>query len=365
LRLHLSLNDIKNMWGFHPLQEAYYLQLKEENEKLIPARIVSASHELFSLRLLGHEKEYEAKVRGQFFHQKNEWPVVGDWVLVEDSGLDHQHWPIEQILPRRSSLKRVVDGGKEQVMAVNMDYITIVTSFNLDLNARRIERALAMVEEGGARPLIIVNKNDLIDAAVETEILSNFRHRFTDVAIFSCSAEKNQGIQGLIDFFKNGDVVAFLGMSGVGKSTLVNRLLQRDVLKTHSIRSEDARGRHTTTHRELFLTTHQFWVLDSPGIRQFSYAGDEDQLDSVFSDITELFHKCRFRDCLHQTEPECEVRQKLEAGQLNEDRWRNYLKMKRESEFHENKTNKKFLSEQKKFNAKRTMQIRSSKNKIE
>lgn len=334
-------NDIKSLWGFHPLQEAYYLQLKEDHAGLVPARVVFASHDILKVKVLGKENELKAKLRGHLLHQILDRPVVGDWVILDDLAGDHQYWPVTDLLPRRSCLKRRASGEKVDVMAANLDCVAIVTSFNQDLNEKRLERALAMIEESQAEPLIVLNKSDLVESCEEEQTLARLKDRFPNVVIFSCSAEQNQGLDDLIHFFKTGQVVAFLGMSGVGKSTLVNSLLQKEILQTQAIRQDDSRGRHTTTHRELFLTPFGFWLLDSPGIREFSFAGDEEKLDSSFSDVTDLFSHCRFRDCSHMQELGCAVQQALDDGHLNFDRWKTYLKMKREIRFHESKLDRK------------------------
>lgn len=354
----MFLDKTKKLWGFHPLQEAYFLQLYEENNLLSPARVISVSHDIFRVRLMDFDTEVDAKVRGLFHGGGNEWPVVGDWVLIEKVPGDHQFWPIESVLPRLSALKRSGRGGQADVLAVNMDFIALVTSFNLDLNERRLDRALAMIEESQATPLLIVNKKDLVTEAQEEKILENLKSRYLGVSVFSCSAEKSLGLDDFKGFLKAGQTIAFLGMSGVGKSTLVNGILQGDFLQTQSIRADDARGRHTTTHREMFLSKEGFWVIDTPGIREFSFAGSEEQLDESFEEITKFFGSCRFRDCSHQAEKGCAVLQSLEDGEISEDRWRNYLKMKREIEFQENKSNKKYLSDKKKQIAKLTSSVK-------
>jgi ribosome biogenesis GTPase len=237
-----------------------------------------------------------------------------------------------------------------------VDIIGLVTSFNQDLNERRLERGLAMIEDSGAKPLVIVNKSDLVSAEVVTLRVAELSARL-GVAVLPCSAQTLEGIADITAKFSAGQSVAFLGMSGVGKSTLINAILGKEVLLTREIRDDDSRGRHTTTHRELFLSEKGFWVIDNPGIREFSFSGDEESLDRAFDDVT-TYMNCRFSDCSHTSEPGCGISAALQSGALSLARWENYQKIKREMEFQENKGNKAYQSEKRKEWAKRSTWVR-------
>lgn len=355
-------DSLKKLWGFHPMQEAYFNMLKENNPKLVPARITFSSHDQYKILILGSDlntnNEHFAKVRGHFYHSGEELPVVGDWVAVELIPGDHQSLPIEAALPRLSGLKRSSAQRGYQTLVANIDFIGLVTSFNQDLNERRLERGLAMIEQSGARPVIIVNKNDLLDETTAQKSLNDLSERFGDIPIVSCSAHSGRGLSEVTKLFNKGQSVVFLGMSGVGKSSLVNAILGEQHLLTKDIREEDSRGRHTTTHRELFLTKAGFWLIDSPGIRAFSFSGDEETLERSFDDIASLMSACRFKDCTHSQEPGCKINEALSAGELDADRWNNFLKIKREMEFHHNKSDKAYHSAKKKEWAKRSVDLR-------
>ncbi len=351
-------DNTKRLWGFHPMQEAFFNTLKEDNLKLVPARVIFTSHDQYRTLILGLNEEVGAKVRGHFYHEGEELPVVGDWVAIEFSAGDHQSLPIEAILPRVSSLRRQDLQRGYQTLVANVDFICLVTSFNQDLNERRLERGLVMIEESGAKPLIIINKSDLIQRDVAEEVLKTLSERFGNVTVVSCSAHSGQGINEITNLFAQGQSVAFLGMSGVGKSTLINAILGEEQLQTKEIRLEDGKGRHTTTHRELFLAKKGFWIIDNPGIREFSCWGEELNLQHTFDDVASITSSCRFADCSHRGEPGCRVMEALESGELSYDRWENFLKIKREMDFHNNKNNKAYQSFKRKSYAKRSMALR-------
>ncbi len=351
-------DSLKKLWGFHPMQDAYFHALREENPSLVPARITFTSHDQYKTLVLASKEERSAKVRGHFYHGGSELPVVGDWVAIEWSSGDHQSLPIEAVLPRFSELRRVDNRRGYQTLVANVDFIGLVTSFNQDLNERRLERGLAMIEESRAKPIIIINKNDLIDEPSANQQLQVLSDRFKNVMIVSCSAQSKNGIDRVTALLGDGQSVAFLGMSGVGKSSLINVILDEDHLQTKEIRLEDSRGRHTTTHRELLLTKHGFWIIDNPGIREFSFGGEEDSLNRTFEDVSLLMLSCRFSDCAHDGEPGCKISEALETGELSTDRWENYLKIIREMDFQANKGNKAYHSQKRKVWAKRSMDLR-------
>lgn len=318
------------MASLHPMQEAYLSTLREQSPQLIPARVIFTSHESYTVLIPSLKKERTAKLRGHFYHEGEELPVVGDWVAVELTEGDHEFLRIEATLPRTTSLRRFDASRGHQTLVANVDYVCLVTSFNEDFNERRLERGLAMINEGKATPIIILNKGDLIDKEAADKYLQDLTSRFPHVKVMTSAAKKGVGVEEIRSLFKPNQSITFLGMSGVGKSTLINALLGSNELDTGGIREDDARGRHTTTHREMFLTKDGYWVIDNPGIREFSFHGDDSTLETTFDDVADLVSRCRFGNCSHEVEPGCKVKEALASGELSKERWGNYSKMKKE-----------------------------------
>lgn len=256
-------------------------------------------------------------------------PVVGDWVAIGTQPTEKQA-TIHAVLPRKSKFSRKTAGSKteEQLVAANIDTVFLVVGLDGDFNLRRIERYLILAWESGATPVIVLNKVDLcpeIDrclAEVETVALG--------VPIVSLSAINRQGLEALQTYLLPSCTVALLGSSGVGKSTLTNQLKGKAVQAVQPVRRGDDRGKHTTTHRELFLLPTGSLIMDTPGMRELQiWAGDE-ALDETFADIEQLAQQCRFRDCQHTNEPGCAVQQALDDGSLSSSRLLNYQKLHRE-----------------------------------
>ena len=254
-------------------------------------------------------QEVDAIVRG-------EYPVTGDW--VEARRIEPDLFLIEEIEARRSKIARRSAGraGTEQVLAANVDLAFIVCGLEGDFNPRRIERYLAIAYEGNVRPVVVLNKADLGQAAVKV--------RAPEVLIVS--ALKGTGMDALEAMLTPEVTAVSLGSSGAGKSTILNRLLGDERQRTSAVRESDSRGRHTTTHRELLLLPNGAAVIDSPGLREIQLLVGEDALDAVFDEIATLAQECRFGDCTHASEPGCAVR-----GHVAEDRLESFHKLQREA----------------------------------
>lgn len=270
-------------------------------------------------------------------------PVVGDWVTYRS---DTGSTPIiDRILPRRTELRRGAAGrnGQGQVVVANVDVVAVVCAFappdvkshvmRRSLNPRRIERYLTAIEAGGARPLVVLNKADL---AVDPEqARSELEARLHGVRVISTSAKDESATLAIISELLPQQTVGFVGLSGVGKSSLVNRLVRQERQRTQEAREADARGRHTTTHRELFTTPSGILIIDTPGMREFSLGETTASDLAAFSDIARLAERCRFGDCSHGQEPGCEVRRAVEDGSLDQDRFESYRDLFREIQEHE------------------------------
>ncbi len=304
----------------------------------VPARVILEHKQIY--KVLCELGEKTAEVSGRFFHQaesRADFPTVGDWVAAalmpgENKAIIHG------LIPRKSSFSRkaVLAGGpkygpgktEQQVLASNIDTAFLVSGLDGNFNLRRLERYLTVTWDSGINPVIILNKADL-SPDPETSV-KEAESVAIGVPILAISATERDGIEQLYDYIEIGKTVVFLGSSGVGKSTIINSLIGREVQKVGEVRDYDHRGRHTTTHRELILLSKGGIVIDTPGLRELQLWGDEDGLERTFDDIVALASQCRFNDCKHESEPGCAVRAAIEDGSLDEGRFRNYLKLQKE-----------------------------------
>ncbi|MFT9847084.1 ribosome small subunit-dependent GTPase A [Aneurinibacillus sp. REN35] len=264
------------------------------------------------------------------------YPVVGDWVQLtmipeENKGVIHK------VLPRKTIVSRQAAGTKteQQVVATNIDYIFLLMGLHLDFNIRRLERYLVTAYDSGAQPIIVLTKKDLcmnVDERVYE--VNNIAY---GVPIIPLSNVTREGIEHLQPYLQEGKTAAFIGSSGVGKSSLLNSLLKSSAQKTIDVREGDDRGRHTTTHKELFLLPTGAMVIDTPGMRELQLWDAAEGLGSTFYDIEELAQQCRFKDCTHETEPDCAVQAGLAAGTMSQQRLDSYRKLQRELLFAQRK----------------------------
>ncbi len=259
-------------------------------------------------------------------------PVIGDWVGLDTS---QDTAVIRIVLDRRSVLERRRPGGGERVqrIAANVDRVLIVESFERGPNMRRLERGVALAFNGGATPVIVLSKADLVaDPLVVAATVSS---AFPGVQVVVCSIVEARGLSELTAILGPGITGALLGPSGVGKSSLVNHLDGSGQRATGEVRAADGRGRHTTTRRQMFGLASGGWLIDTPGIRELGLWLEAEAVDSAFPEIETLAAGCRFRDCRHETEPGCVVRAAVEDGTLDRGRWEGYLRLRAEAEAHE------------------------------
>lgn len=315
------------------------------NEGWMPARVALEHKGMY--RVLTEKRDLLAEITGNFRFralEREDFPAVGDWVVIQE--LDEKKAMIHAVLPRKSKFSRKAAGNEtvEQIVAANVDTVFLVNALNRDFNTRRMERYLTITWESGANPVIILSKADLCEN-IEEKIEETEAVAF-GVPIHVVSKADEEGFEALKGYFTKNKTVALLGSSGVGKSTLINRLYGDDIQTVNEIREDDDRGRHTTTHREMVLLPDGGIVIDTPGMRELQLWNSEEGLGHSFSDVEELAANCKFRDCKHESEPGCAVQEAIKTGTLEESRFQNYLKLQRELAFLERKTNKRLQKEE-------------------
>jgi ribosome biogenesis GTPase len=311
--------------GFNDFFSAQFASL--ERPDLAPARIVSEGRGFYPL--LGCAAA-SGELKGRLRHEldPSEWPVAGDWVAVADG---QEHAIIHHVLGRRTAMVRRAAGseGRVQVVAANVDVFFVVTSANRDFNVRRLERYMAAVWDSGASPIIVLNKIDIGEDV--DEMIDEVESTGMGVPVVRVSALTGEGMDGLRSHLEPGLTIGLVGSSGVGKSSLVNRLLGHDAQAVRTLR-KDGKGRHATTRRELVDLPDGGLLIDTPGMRELGLVEDSGGVGGAFADIAELGVACRFSDCRHEGEPGCAVTAAVEDGTLDRSRLESYLKLRLEIE---------------------------------
>jgi ribosome biogenesis GTPase len=301
-------------------------------EGLTPARVVREEKERYLV--CGESGEMAAEVPGRFRHEamdESDFPAVGDWVAVRALGPERAL--IVRVLPRRSSISRKVAWTRtsEQVIAANVDTVLLVAGLDQEFNPRRIERYVVAMRRSGAAPVIVLNKTNLCpDLAAR---IAELRSVAAGIPVHPVSALEEDGLDALHEYLRDAETIAFIGSSGVGKSTIINRLLGTEHLRTGAVSVAMGKGKHITTRRELIPLPAGGLLIDTPGMRELQLWGDEADVNRAFEDIEELTAGCRFRDCRHQDEPGCAVRAALELGDLAAERFESFRKLQREAAF--------------------------------
>ncbi len=301
------------------------------------ARITRVDRDRYLVRNEEHEVQAEPTGKLIFAAGSGEdLPCVGDWVLVQYYN-DGTLAIIHEILPRKSFLRRKSAGKKidYQMIAANVDIAFIVQSCDADFNLRRLERYLVMVREGRVEPVILLSKTDLVSPEQLEARTAEIRRDHIDARVMPFSNVTGDGLDPVSGLMKKGTTCCMLGSSGVGKTTLLNHLLGRETFDTAPVREKDGRGRHTTARRQLIVLDSGALLIDTPGLRELGMMAVAESIDGSFSDIHELATHCRFDDCTHTTEPGCGILTAVEQGNLSRERYQGYMKLMRESAFHE------------------------------
>lgn len=321
-----------------------YTEIEAIPDGLLPGRVIELRRERFTV--MTEHGDVMAVLKGSFYHSAEtrvDFPCVGDFVLLHynESGDSL----IAKVLPRRSKFSRADYSGhtvgyaktiREQVVATNFDYVFILTSLNWDFNVTRIMRYLTQARQSGGQPVIILTKADLVEDY--NRPISEVKQSIPDVPVHAICSHTRLGLNELDSYLMPGKTVIFLGMSGVGKSSLLNTLIEQDVMKVQAIREVDSRGRHTTTHRQLFMLPSGTMVIDTPGMRELGIFDADEGIRAGFSDVEEWFQQCRFTDCRHQGEPGCAILAALGDGSLPRERWEQYVAQQHENKYVQDKT---------------------------
>ncbi|MGI6685833.1 MAG: ribosome small subunit-dependent GTPase A [Bacillota bacterium] len=307
------------------------IQESSKYQGLYLGRVSAQYKDLY--KIVTEKGELTAEISGKFrFNAKSlsDYPAVGDFVMLDRMDSTQGNGIIYYVLTRKSAFERKAAGTSNdvQIVAANIDTVFICMSLNNDFNLRRLERYLSIAWDSGATPVIVLTKSDLCDDI--KKMLDETASVAIGVDVLVTTSMSHDGFAAVKAYISPGKTVAFIGSSGVGKSTLINRLFGENILETQGIRNDD-RGRHTTTRRELFILPNGGAVIDTPGMRELGLESAD--LAKAFADIDELASNCKFHDCTHQSEPDCAVKQAIKDGVLTAERLENYHKLKKEAKY--------------------------------
>jgi len=299
-------------------------------------RVISEHKERYVVKTT--ENEYDAEIIGslRFSAQKrSDFPAVGDWVAISE--YEENKVLIHSVFPRKTIIERQAVGkqGEKQIIATNIDFAFIVQAVDRDFNINRIERYLTICNTSKVKPIIILNKIDLISDFELKELIRKVQERVKHLPIIAISNETQKGYKTINELILKGKTYCLLGSSGVGKSTLLNNLSGKYLMKTNTISISTNRGRHVTSHRELIVLENGGILIDNPGMREVGIADSTSGIEMTFDEIIELSNNCKFKDCTHTDEIGCKVLEAVKSGEIDRSSYENYLKMEREKEHFE------------------------------
>ena len=324
--------------------------IKNIDESKTIARIIATHKDRYEI-VCNNGQGFAKIKRGCYYDNINSiYPTTGDFVIIEWNPTGDSM--ICETLKRESSFSRTASSSDrnhelhnqhEQLVAANFDYVFIMQSLNNNFNLHRLERYLSLSWESGAIPVIILTKSDLVENI--QEYIEQVESIAFGVDVYAVSCITGYGLDSIKKYFSKGNTIVFLGSSGVGKSTLVNTLYGDNVMKTSDIREEDSRGRHTTTSRNLIMLPNGAMIIDTPGMRELGMWNAENGINKTFQDIEQYIGMCKFSDCTHTNEPGCKILEAIVNGEIDQERFEQYLKLQKESRY--NTDSNQYLQEKK------------------
>ncbi len=317
--------------GYNEFYKDEFIEIAAKESGMIPGRVSAVHRERY--QVITEYGESWATLKGSIFYNNHEsviYPTTGDFVAVRNNPVGEDI--IYGVLKRKSEFSRMDSFNRtKQVVAANFDYVLILSSMNEDFNIKRLDRYIVSAWESGAEPVVVLTKSDISDEL--SMYIDAVESNSPGVQVFPVSSVTGDGIAILKDYLRKESTLVLLGSSGVGKSSLLNALAEDEVMKVNTIREDDAKGKHTTTHRQLIVLDDGTMVIDTPGMRELELWSSDTGMEEAFHDIETISERCRFRDCGHNDEPGCAIRDSLQSGELTNSRWENYLKLKKESEY--------------------------------
>lgn len=324
----MNLEDL----GFDP---DFFKNPVPQNTKI--ARVIAVDKGSYLIH--NGNRESRAEITGKFMFNAEsslDYPTVGDWVATQFFDQD-DFAVIHEVLPRKSLLKRKAAGKKVdfQLIAANIDAAFVMQSLDRDYNRKRLERYLVMIGEENITPAVLLSKSDLVSEADMQDKIDGIKRHFNHIEVVAFSHQNMSNFGIVKALFKPKQTYCLIGSSGVGKTTLLNHLLEGEYYETQEVRKSDGRGRHTTTRRQLLHLKNGAMIIDTPGMRELGNLHAEDGMEEVFDEMFELARQCRFSDCAHVQDDGCAILDALNRGDISEERYDNFIKMMRESQYYE------------------------------